>query len=43
MHDLLADILAAHGGIDRWRGFDTLTAHLVAADPSGDSKRGRTC
>ncbi|WP_084582897.1 hypothetical protein [Sphingomonas azotifigens] len=29
MHKLAADILDAHGGLDRWKRHDRLTAHLV--------------
>lgn len=29
MNDLANDIMAAHGGLDRWRAFETLTAHLM--------------
>jgi hypothetical protein len=28
MHKLLGDVIDAHGGIDRWNQFSTLTAHL---------------
>lgn len=29
MNDLANEIVVAHGGLDRWRSFDTLSAHLV--------------
>lgn len=29
MDDLAKHVIDAHGGIDRWRGFKTVTAHLV--------------
>jgi hypothetical protein len=29
VNDLANEIIAAHGGLDRWRGFESLTAHLV--------------
>jgi hypothetical protein len=28
MHNLLSNVIEAHGGMDRWNGFSTLSAHL---------------
>jgi hypothetical protein len=33
MNDLLACVVDANGGIDRWRTFNTLTADLAAGGP----------
>jgi hypothetical protein len=29
VNDLAKEIIEAHGGLDRWRGFESLTAHLI--------------
>jgi hypothetical protein len=33
MDDLLASVLDAHGGVDRWAGVQTITAHLSIGGP----------
>jgi hypothetical protein len=39
MNDLLVGVLDAHGGVDRWAGVHTITAHLSIGGPFWRRKR----
>ena len=35
INPLLAEVLEAHGGLERWRAFDGLSSTIVSGGPSG--------
>ncbi len=41
MNDLLAQVIAAHGGLDRWNTFKKVTATVVAGGGVASNERSR--
>ena len=39
MNELLAQVIAAHGGLDRWNTFKTVTATVVAGGGAASNER----